>query len=103
MASATTTINVRIDKETKNLAQEILQEFGLDISTAIKAFFRKVIATNSIPFTFERRGEMNNPIFVAQLKKEVEWAEKHGKRYTPDQLVAKWKKDLAKSQLSNNS
>ena len=82
MATTTTTINVRIDKATKTAVQNIIEDFGLDISTAVKAFFKKIIQTESIPFLFERKGRMNNPRYIAKLKKDIEWAEKHGKRYT---------------------
>lgn len=44
------TINIRIDTGTKNKAQEILGELGLDLSSAIKIFLNKVILTESIPF-----------------------------------------------------
>ena len=81
-SKAMTTINIRIDKATKAKAQEIVEDFGLDISAAIKAFLRKVVQTSSIPFSFEGKGRMNNPKYVAELKKEVEWAFKHGKRYS---------------------
>jgi DNA-damage-inducible protein J len=82
MATATTTINVRIDRVTKDKAQKIIEDMGLDISTAIKTYFKKIIQTGSIPFTFEQKGVMNNPRYLARLKKEVEWAKKYGKRFT---------------------
>jgi DNA-damage-inducible protein J len=82
MATNTTTINIRIDKATKIKAQAIVEDFGLDISTAIKAFLKKVIQTSSIPFSFEQNGRLNNPKYVARLLKEVEHAEKHGKRFS---------------------
>lgn len=82
MATNTTTINIRIDKATKIKAQAIVEDFGLDISTAIKAFLKKVIQTSSIPFSFEQKGRLNNPKYVARLMKEVEWAKKYGKRFS---------------------
>jgi DNA-damage-inducible protein J len=82
MAINTTTINIRIDKETKMKAQAIVEDFGLDISTAIKAFLKKVVQTSSIPFSFEQKGRLNDSKYVARLRKEVEWAEKHGKRFS---------------------
>jgi len=46
----TTTINVRIDRKTKEEAQETLENIGLDMSSAIKVFLRTVNITKSIPF-----------------------------------------------------
>jgi len=79
--STQTTINVRIDKATKLKAQKIVDNLGLDISSAIKAFIHKVIQTKSIPFTLEERGVMNDPKYVAQVRKEMEWIKKHGRSY----------------------
>ncbi|MBT3704762.1 type II toxin-antitoxin system RelB/DinJ family antitoxin [Candidatus Peregrinibacteria bacterium] len=45
-----TTIQIRIDEETKKSAQKVLNELGLDMSTAIKAFFRQVVLKKGIPF-----------------------------------------------------
>lgn len=82
MAIKTTTINVRMDKETKSSAQKIIEDFGLDISTAITAFFRKIIQTGSIPFSFDQKGRLNDPKYVEQLIKEIASAKKHGKKYS---------------------
>ena len=45
-----TTIQVRIDEKTKKEAAEILAALGLDMSTAIKAYFKKIIDVKGIPF-----------------------------------------------------
>ena len=82
MATKTTTINVRMDKETKSSAQKIIEDFGLDISTAITAFFRKIIQTGSIPFSFDQKGRLNNPKYIARLIKEIDSAKKQGKKYS---------------------
>ncbi len=84
-----TTINVRIDKATKIKAQKIVGNLGLDISSAIKAFLYKVIQTKSIPFTLEERGVMNDPKYIVQMKKEVEWAKKYGKRYSSSEEMVR--------------
>lgn len=44
-----TTLQIRIDKETKEQAQRILAEMGLDMSSAIKLFLRNIIITESVP------------------------------------------------------
>lgn len=45
-----TTISVRVDKETKEKFREIVENMGLDISTAIKIFMKEVIKEKKIPF-----------------------------------------------------
>jgi DNA-damage-inducible protein J len=49
MANTSTTLQIRIDAETKDQAQKVLAEMGLDMSTAIKLFLRNIIITESIP------------------------------------------------------
>ena len=56
--------NITIDADTKAKAQEILADFGLDLSTAVNIFLRQMIRENAIPFTIQREGrsgtESNN-------------------------------------------
>ncbi len=80
---ATQTLNVRIDKTTKAQAQKVLGKIGLDLSSAVKIFLTKVVTTESIPFDINtKKGRMNDPKYVAELKKELDWAKKYGKRYS---------------------
>lgn len=44
-----TTLQIRIDEETKDQAKQILGELGLDMSSAIKLFLRNIIITESVP------------------------------------------------------
>lgn len=59
-----TTIQIRIDKKTKEEAKKILDNLGLDLSSAIKVFLKTVNITKSIPF--ELRTE--NGYTIAQEK-----------------------------------
>lgn len=49
MANKSTTLQIRIDAHTKDQAQKVLAEMGLDMSSAIKLFLRNIIITESIP------------------------------------------------------
>lgn len=44
------TIQIRIDEKTKKDAQKIFSKLGIDMSTAIKIYLKKVIAGQGIPF-----------------------------------------------------
>ena len=46
----TNTITVRVDKETKDNANRVFKEVGLDMSTAVNIFLKQVIRSNGIPF-----------------------------------------------------
>lgn len=50
MAINTTTIQLRIDKKTKNAAQAIFEKLGMDMSSGMKLFLSQVVRTKSIPF-----------------------------------------------------
>ena len=78
----TQTLNVRINKSTKDQAQKIVEKMGLDLSSAVKLFLNKVVMTKSIPFEVNTKGRMNDPKFIQQLKKDVEWSSKYGKKYS---------------------
>lgn len=47
---ARTATNITIDPDVKKAAQETLGALGLDLSTAVGIFLRKVIAVGGIPF-----------------------------------------------------
>ncbi len=47
---ATTNLNIRIDKAIKEQAEEIFNELGLSMTTAINMFLRTAIREQGIPF-----------------------------------------------------
>ena len=42
--------NIKVDKEVKEKSEEIFNELGLDMNTAINIFLKKTIYENGIPF-----------------------------------------------------
>ncbi len=44
------TITVRVDSNTKEKANRVFKEVGLDMSTAVNIFLKQVIRSNGIPF-----------------------------------------------------
>lgn len=45
-----TTIQIRIDTQTKKSAKKILHELGIDMSAAIKIYLKQIILRQGIPF-----------------------------------------------------
>ena len=43
-------INIRVDRNVKNKAQDIFTALGLDMTSAINVFLRQAIRKNGIPF-----------------------------------------------------
>ena len=85
--------NISIDEDIKPKAQAMLQEFGLDLSTAVNMFLRQMLREKAIPF--EIRKDVPNATTLSAIE-EVEEMEKHpelSKTYTSvDDLM----KDLLK-------
>jgi DNA-damage-inducible protein J len=47
---STTNLNIRIDKDVKEQAEQIFAELGLNMTTAINLFLRTAIRKHGIPF-----------------------------------------------------
>lgn len=50
-----TTLNIRIEEETKRKAGKTLAALGLDMSSAVKLFLNQVVVEQGLPFTPTRR------------------------------------------------
>lgn len=44
------TIQVRIDEKTKKSAKKVLDKIGMDMSSAVKIYFKHIVITQGIPF-----------------------------------------------------
>ena len=47
---ASTSMNIRMDKEIKKQAESIFNEIGMNMTTAINIFLRQAIRQNGMPF-----------------------------------------------------
>ena len=75
-----TTIQIRVDKNTKKEADKTFKKMGLDTSSGIKLFLHRVIQSRSIPFQIRTE----NGFTIEQerkMLKEAEHALKYGKSY----------------------
>ena len=50
---ASSSLTIRLDSELKNEASKVVEHYGLDLSSAIRAFFTQIVNTNSIPLSFD--------------------------------------------------
>ena len=64
---ATTNLNIRTDKAIKDQAEEIFNELGLNMTTAINIFLRTAIREHGIPF--ELKLEVPNDTTALPLRK----------------------------------
>ncbi len=56
-----TTINLRIDEKIKNNAENVLDDLGLSMTSAITIFLKAVARTKSIPFTITSNSPKSRP------------------------------------------
>lgn len=64
------TITVRVDEETKDQATRIVEDFGLDLSSVTRAFYRQMVRENRIPLNLSYQEP--NPQSVQALKEAAE-------------------------------
>jgi DNA-damage-inducible protein J len=85
---ATTNLNIRIDADLKKQAEDIFNELGLNMSTALTVFLRQTVRSNGIPF--DMKLDTPNAETLAAIE-EVERMKKDpstGKGYTDvDQMM----------------
>lgn len=65
-----TTVQVRVDSAIKATVENILANMGLDMSTAIRMYLKKIQQTNSIPFAVSNTRYDENGFTTAE-KKEI--------------------------------
>lgn len=59
MPDSTAKLQIRIDRDLKEAADEVFSELGLDAATAVRMFFTKVAKTRSIPFKLKAEPEFS--------------------------------------------
>ena len=63
---ATTNLNICIDKAIKDQAEEIFNELGLNMTTAVNMFLRTAIREHGIPF--ELKLEVSNEVTAVAIE-----------------------------------
>ena len=61
---ASTNINIRTDSDLKAKAQIVLDDLGLDLTTAINVFLKQVVYKEAIPFEISRF----SPLYAGRAK-----------------------------------
>ena len=75
-------ITVNVEQEDKELFNTICNKMGMNISTAINIFIKKVNATRSIPFALELEPEWNEETIAAfEESKAISEGKAFAKRY----------------------
>nr|WP_306792745.1 type II toxin-antitoxin system RelB/DinJ family antitoxin [Collinsella urealyticum] len=48
-------MTIRIDSELKGEAAKVVEDYGLDLSSVVRAFFVEIVSTNAIPLSLDYR------------------------------------------------
>lgn len=78
--SESTNLNIRIDKSVKENSEQVFEELGLNMTTAINMFLRQVIRVNGIPFEIKR--DIPNKETIAAIEESAKIANDGSKGYT---------------------
>ena len=74
---STVNLNIRTDKEIKEKAENIFQELGLNMTTAINMFLRTSISENGIPFDLK----------IDTVNDETKLAIEEGRKIADDKTI----------------
>lgn len=81
-------IQIRIDSKTKNEARKVLEIIGLDLSSAVKLFFKQIIIARNLPY--EIRDENGFTLKKAQeLRESIAEAKNSAKKFNSAKSLIK--------------
>lgn len=84
-----TTINIRVDEKLKKQAEEIFEEIGLGMTSALTIFLKAVVRNNGIPFSLEIPNK--DTIEAFKEVEEISQGKRKAKKYSSS---AELRKDL---------
>jgi addiction module RelB/DinJ family antitoxin len=84
--SEKTQIQVRIDVDTKNKAKKILENIGMDASTAVNILFKQIVRSGTLPIDLR---DINGfaPQKASELKESIKDAEQSKKSFKNTKML----------------
>ena len=84
---ATSNINVRVDSELKKKAEELFNELGLNLTTAINIFLRKSVNYDGIPFEVKKEIPNETTLLALREYKDMQNEDKYKRYNSFDELL----------------
>lgn len=85
---ATTNINIRVDSELKQSAEELFNDLGLNMSSAITMFLKSAVSYDGIPFELKRNSPNTKTKAALSEYEEMKKNPEKYKRYNSfDEIV----------------
>ena len=72
MATTTTNYNLRIDKEIKNQAFKVIEDYGLTPSMVLKAFLKQIADRKILPLSFDYQADEPNEESKQAMREAIE-------------------------------
>ncbi|MBR3481725.1 MAG: type II toxin-antitoxin system RelB/DinJ family antitoxin [Neisseriaceae bacterium] len=72
MAATTTNYNLRIDKEIKNQAFKVIEDYGLTPSMVLKAFLKQIADRKILPLSFDYQADEPNEETKQAMREAIE-------------------------------
>jgi len=96
----TSTIFARVEPEVKAQAEQVLEQLGIPISSAVSMFLKQIVLHRGIPFALKLPADI--PLFYDELTKEQFDREigkgmaeaQTGQVFSADEVEAEWKGKL---------
>lgn len=89
-----TTIQIRIDDKTKKSAKKILDDVGVDMSSAIKVYLKQIVIQNGIPFKLMTENGLSpdEELDILRISEEARQGKNVTKAMAPKEAIAYLKK-----------
>ncbi|MCL2518477.1 MAG: type II toxin-antitoxin system RelB/DinJ family antitoxin [Oscillospiraceae bacterium] len=85
MTKDTINVTIRLDREIKERAEQMFEDFGMNLSTAVNIFIRQALRKGKIPF------EIYDPFYSeanqAELRRRIEEIENGTAKLTVHELI----------------
>lgn len=72
MAATTTNYNLRIDKDIKNQAFKVIEDYGLTPSMVLKAFLKQIADRKILPLSFDYQADEPNEETKQAMREAIE-------------------------------
>jgi addiction module RelB/DinJ family antitoxin len=91
--AATQTVTVRVDKETKQLAETILEDIGINVTGLFNSCLKAVVRERRVPFAMVSSDYEFRQMVKAKLEEsETAANDPTAKRYTHEEIFAPLRK-----------
>lgn len=81
-------VTVRVDEKTKKEATEIVEDFGFDLSSVTRAFYRQIVRERRIPLTLSYPEPNEESLRSIQEAEEILSSGGHGYKTAHEMLEA---------------